>query len=372
LIYSTALKALKSFHYYLCRLQSGGMGVFMKKSNILLSLLLALMFMFALGGAGASAATVGEQLLSPEDSWQRVDDTSSQFSYIGSWTSYDNNNYHYNSNYKVTKEIGSEVKFNFIGSALRIIATQDSANNVGGLHTVYIDGINCGIYKNQPKTTLLKCKLLFEKAELTYGEHYVRIVTEDYYNTNYGANWDCIDINDSGSIKPYDPFTGSTATNLTATAGDAQAALSWTAVDGATSYNIKRSLTTGGPYETVGSSVYAEYTDTELTNGTTYYYVVTAITASGESANSNEASVTSQQGVTPPTGNGTLIVTVANNEDREYNLTMSEIQAFINWYNNRSTGGNVYIIEKPAAGAYTRIKDYLIFDKIVAWEVKEY
>jgi hypothetical protein len=30
LIYSTALKALKSFHYYLCRLQSGGMGVFMR------------------------------------------------------------------------------------------------------------------------------------------------------------------------------------------------------------------------------------------------------------------------------------------------------------------------------------------------------
>jgi hypothetical protein len=40
-------------------------------------------------------------------------------------------------------------------------------------------------------------------------------------------------------------------------------------------------------------------------------------------------------------------------------------------YQYRSTGGNVYIIEKPATAPYIRVKDYLIFDKIVAWQVKE-
>ncbi|MCA1607668.1 MAG: hypothetical protein LC775_19875, partial [Acidobacteria bacterium] len=37
-------------------------------------------------------------------------------------------------------------------------------------------------------------------------------------------------------------------TGLTATAGNAQVALSWTASSGATSYNVKRSTTSGGPY----------------------------------------------------------------------------------------------------------------------------
>ncbi len=172
---------------------------------------------------------------------------------------------------------------------------------------------------------------------------------------------------------PYNGVTIQVPTNLTATAGDAQVDLSWEAVEGAIGYNVKRATTSGGPYQTVAESVYQNnYTDTGLANGTTYYYIVTAVTASGESDNSNEASGIPQQGVTPPTGNGTLVVTVENGPDREYNLTMAQIQAFIDWYNNRSTGGNVYIIEKTAIAPYTGVKDYLIFDKIVAWQVKQY
>ena len=86
-------------------------------------------------------------------------------------------------------------------------------------------------------------------------------------------------------------------TGLTATAGDQQVALAWTASTGATSYNVKRSTTNGGPYTTVASPTTAGYTDTGLTNGTAYYYVVSAVDAAGESANSNQASAT-------PTGSG--------------------------------------------------------------------
>ena len=41
--------------------------------------------------------------------------------------------------------------------------------------------------------------------------------------------------------------------SLSATAGDGQVALSWPASAGATSYNVKRSLTTGGTYTTVAT-----------------------------------------------------------------------------------------------------------------------
>src|SRR6185436_10267606 len=79
---------------------------------------------------------------------------------------------------------------------------------------------------------------------------------------------------------------------LTAAAGNTQVALSWTASGGATSYNVKRSTVSGSGYVTINSPTSTSYTNTGLTNGTTYYYVVSAVNASGESANSSQVSGT--------------------------------------------------------------------------------
>jgi len=79
---------------------------------------------------------------------------------------------------------------------------------------------------------------------------------------------------------------------LTATAGNQQVSLSWNASSGATSYNVKRGTANGGPYTTVASPTTTTYTDTGLTNGTPYYYVVTAVNTAGESGNSNQATAT--------------------------------------------------------------------------------
>nr|WP_243735251.1 glycoside hydrolase family 48 protein [Paenibacillus turpanensis] len=96
---------------------------------------------------------------------------------------------------------------------------------------------------------------------------------------------------------------------LTAAAGDAQAELSWSAVEGAASYNVKRAEVSGGPYVTVASNVAAAgYTDTGLTNGTTYYYVVSAVNSAGESANSAEASATPEGDVVTPPPTGDLVL----------------------------------------------------------------
>ena len=81
-------------------------------------------------------------------------------------------------------------------------------------------------------------------------------------------------------------------TGLIATGGNAQVSLSWTASSGATSYHLKRSTTTGGPYTQVSAPTTTSFTDTGLTNGTTYFYVVSALNAVGESANSAQASAT--------------------------------------------------------------------------------
>jgi fibronectin type 3 domain-containing protein len=80
---------------------------------------------------------------------------------------------------------------------------------------------------------------------------------------------------------------------LIAVAGDGQVSLSWTASSNGTSYNIKRSTTSGSGYVTVQTGVIAvSYVNTGLTNGTTYYYVVSASASGVESTNSNQASAT--------------------------------------------------------------------------------
>ncbi len=78
---------------------------------------------------------------------------------------------------------------------------------------------------------------------------------------------------------------------LAATAGNGQVSLLWSTVAGATNYNVKRALVTGGPYATVAANIsLTNYLDTALVNGTTYYYVVSATNNAGEGPISTEVS----------------------------------------------------------------------------------
>jgi len=86
--------------------------------------------------------------------------------------------------------------------------------------------------------------------------------------------------------------TPSIPDNLSATAGGTQVVLNWSVAGGATNYNVKSSTTSGGPYNTIASLTSTIYTNTGLTTGVTYYYVVSAVNAAGESTNSIQVSAT--------------------------------------------------------------------------------
>jgi len=82
-------------------------------------------------------------------------------------------------------------------------------------------------------------------------------------------------------------------TGLAAAPGNNRVDLSWNAASGATSYNVKRATVSGGPYSTIATDVATiSFADTTAVNGTTYYYVVSAVNSAGESPNSNQASAT--------------------------------------------------------------------------------
>jgi fibronectin type 3 domain-containing protein len=83
----------------------------------------------------------------------------------------------------------------------------------------------------------------------------------------------------------------STPTNVTAITADTQVTVSWTAVTGASSYNVYRSTSQTGTYTKIGAPTTASYVDTVTATGT-YYYKASAVSAGGfESAYSASAMV---------------------------------------------------------------------------------
>ncbi len=105
------------------------------------------------------------------------------------------------------------------------------------------------------------------------------------------------------------PTVPAAPTGLTASANtSSQITLSWTAVSGATGYNLYRGSSAGGESTTVingGTPITGTtYANSGLTASTTYYYIVKAVNSVGSSGASNEASATTQAVTVTLVGNG--------------------------------------------------------------------
>ncbi|EJL29928.1 discoidin domain-containing protein [Brevibacillus sp. BC25] len=159
---------------------------------------------------------------------------------------------------------------------------------------------------------------------------------------------------------------------LSGTAGNAKNTLSWDAVTGATGYILKRSTTPGGPYTTIASNVTGTtYTDTDVTNGTTYYYVVTAINDDGESGNSNEVALTPTDTTTPTGNRALLVISLTDGSTREYDLSINIVNDFVSWYEGKQSEAFVFTKEYNI-GPFTSRQEYISQKHILSFEVKQY
>lgn len=114
-------------------------------------------------------------------------------------------------------------------------------------------------------------------------------------------------VSAKGESAPSSPVSGTPSavppppTSLTAIAMNAGASLFWSPSPGATSYTLRRSITSGGPYAVIAVGIGStSHQDSELANGTTYYYVVSASNATGESGHAPEAAVLPSSTILPP------------------------------------------------------------------------
>jgi len=141
-------------------------------------------------------------------------------------------------------------------------------------------------------------------------------------------------------------------TGLTATATNALVTLTWNAVDGATNYFVKRSTTDGSGYTLLASTTKTTYSDTAVTNGIRYYYVVSASNQAGEGVNSTQVLATPQVSVpTAPTG----VIAVGGNS--LVNLTWNAVSGATNYFVKRSTinGTGYVVIGSTSKSSYTDI-----------------
>ena len=159
-------------------------------------------------------------------------------------------------------------------------------------------------------------------------------------------------------------------TGLTATAGNQVVTLDWNnnGESDLAGYNVYRSTTQGSGYAKQNSSLLIDsaYSDPNVSNGTTYYYVVTAVDAgSNQSGYSSEVSATPNY---PSTGTGailrewwtgitgTAVSDLTSNVNYPDNSTgrelITKLQGPTNWADNYGTSIRGYVIP-PTSGSYT-------------------
>ncbi len=163
--------------------------------------------------------------------------------------------------------------------------TVNAFNSLNAAYTFSVDGLPAGVSAS------------FAQNPIIGGSSVLTLTASDTVppgttNVSVIATAGLISHTTTIALTLTPPVPPAVPTNLVATPGDSMVGLAWSAANGATSYNIKRSAVAGGPYTTVANVTTTSAEDTGLVNGTTYYYVVSAVNAAGESANSAEVSAT--------------------------------------------------------------------------------
>ena len=145
---------------------------------------------------------------------------------------------------------------------------------------------------------------------------------------------------DTMTVSPAAASSPAGPTNLAATPGNRTVRLSWTGSAGATSYNIYRGPVSDGEAiaavaSTNGSTT--TFTDSGLTNGTTYFYNVAAVNGVGTSPDSNEVSVIPVNNTPPSTPGG--VSARAGNAQVSLSWNAGAGATSYNVFRSTSTGG---------------------------------
>jgi hypothetical protein len=281
--------------------------------KLVLPVLLSLVLIFNFV-SNSFAATVGEVLSSPEQGWTRIDDNDKNIQYIGSgWSTLERDAYYKSSRHNsLSSSLDDYIKIVFKGTKIRLI-TSAFPGYTDNLK-VTIDGI--GERYSQTAPTDSNIVLTYEKTGLSDRIHTVIIskVTKGSYS--FDLTLDAIDID--GTLLPPDT-----------------------------------TVPDPSPTSEPTPSPTPESTATPLPEPTS---TPTPTPSSADRA--------------------ILTITMTTGLDKEFDLSMGEVNSFIAWYETKEagTGTASYAIDKHDnnKGPFSSRKDYVIFKNILSFEVDEY
>ncbi|HEU6448987.1 MAG TPA: LamG-like jellyroll fold domain-containing protein [Verrucomicrobiae bacterium] len=189
-------------------------------------------------------------------------------------------------------------------SAWHQVAVTLKGTEGSGVGILYVDGVAVGTnsvmsYYPDMIGSLVNATNNFIGRSQFSGDPYLNGKIDDFRIYN-GA----LSAAQIASLYTSAPPSAPSASTATATAVSSSVIhLSWTAIPGATSYLVRRSLTSGGAYDVVVSGITAtNLIDTGLSGSTTYYYVVAGVNSGGAGTDSVEASATTLTPPATPTG----------------------------------------------------------------------
>ncbi len=168
----------------------------------------------------------------------------------------------------------------------------------------------------------------------------------------YGPNSGGFDLLGYGTLTAsLDPIPwGAIPSGLIAKVVGTQIALSWWGSAYATSYNVKVSPSAGGPYATIGNVPDTTFTDYGM-QGATSYYVTSAISDAGESADSDEISVAPNDLLT-----GTVIGSPGSYRDAGGTIGNVFDGSFITYHDAANASGDWAGLDLGTAKVITQVK----------------
>ena len=140
------------------------------------------------------------------------------------------------------------------------------------------------------------------------------------------------------------PTASTTPQNVKAVAGDGKITITWSAVSGATKYRVQR--LNGTSWSTVNYPTSTSYTDTGLTNGTTYKYRVLAYVNNAWSTASSVVSATPTASTIPQNVKATA-------GDGKITISWSAVSGATKYRVQRLNGTSWSTVNYPTSTSYT-------------------
>ncbi|NFN94447.1 Ig domain-containing protein [Clostridium botulinum] len=310
-------------------------------------------------GIIANAATVGEQLLQPEDGWKRYDDTNENIIYSGN--GWNNSTFFTDGRFGQTTKVcvnpnnETTIKFKFKGSKLRTYGAGYST--MYSHNIISIDGIKHNMANwSDISNNVIGCS--FEIRDLQYKDHIVTIE----YGGSERIYLDSIDIDDTGYL--VDPNSSASSISLdkssltlkegntnklTATTTPSAIDIEWSSSDDTIATVDENGKVTGVKEGTC--TVTAKIKGTDLTADC----IVTV---------TKEDIVEPEE---PSIENGSLYIEMIDGNIKR--ADKSQIEKFKKWFISRDldeTESPIFKITNAKGNA-----EYLVHDKVVGFEIRE-